>query len=112
MLKDKNMLIGYCSNKSIKTHYSLNKKSSRNVYKIEKLCKRIKKLSRKDEFINTEVGISIMMNIGDKRITSLLSGNSDSLCEALNLLKRDSLHFEELKKIRKKLNIEAKNENN
>lgn len=107
MSKDKNMLIGYYSDKNIKTHFLLNKKSSRNVYKIEKLCKRISKLSKKDEFINTEVGISIVMNIGNKRITSLFSGNSDSLCESLNLIKRESSYFEELKKIRKKLNIEV-----
>mgnify|MGYP003483724374 CR=1 FL=1 len=112
MLKDKNMLIGHSSDKSIKTHYSLNKKSSRNVYKIEKLCKRIQKLSRKDEFINTEVGISIMMNIGDECITSLLSGNSDSIYKSFYLTKREFSHYEELKKIRKKLNIEAENENN
>lgn len=107
MLKDKNMLIGYCSDKSIKTHYSLNKKSSRNVYKIEKLCKRIKKLSRKDEFINTEVGISIMMNIGDKCITSLLSGNTDSVYKSLDLIKRDLSHYEELEEVRKELNKEV-----
>lgn len=103
MLKDKNMLIGYCSDKSIKTHYSLNKKSSRNVYKIEKLCKRIQKLSRKDEFINTEVGISIIMNIGDKCITSLLSGNTDSVYKSLDLIKRDLSHYEELEEVRKEL---------
>lgn len=107
MLKDKNMLIGYCSDKSIKTHYSLNKKSSRNVYKIEKLCKRIKKLSRKDEFINTEVGISIMMNIGDEPITSLLSGNTDSVYKSFYLTKREFSHYEELKEVRKELNKEV-----
>lgn len=107
MLKDKNMLIGYCSDKSIKTHYSLNKKSSRNVYKIEKLCKRIQKLSRKDEFINTEVGISIMMNIGDECITSLLSGNTDSVYESLALIKQDLSHYEALKEVRKELNKEV-----
>jgi hypothetical protein len=107
MLKDKNMLIGCCSDKSIKTHYSLNKKSSRNVYKIEKLCKRIQKLSRKDEFINTEVGISIMMNIGNKCITSLLSGNTDSVYKSLELIKRDLSHYEELEEVRKELNKEV-----
>lgn len=107
MLKDKNMLIGYCSDRSIKTHYSLSKKSSRNVYKIEKLCKRIQKLSRKDEFINTEVGISIMMNIGDECITSLLSGNTDSVYKSLDLIKRDLSHYEELEEVRKELNKEV-----
>lgn len=107
MLKDKNMLIGFNSDKSIKTHYSLNKKSSRNVYKIEKFCKRIKKLSRKDEFINTEVGISIMMNIGNKCITSLLSGNTDSVYKSLDLIKRDLSHYEELEEVRKELNKEV-----
>lgn len=107
MLKDKNMLIGFNSNKNIKKRYSLNKKSSRNVYKIEKLCKRIKKLSRKDEFINTEVGISIIMNIGDERITSLLSGNTDSVYKSLDFIKRDLSHYEELEEVRKELNKEV-----
>ena len=107
MLKDKNMLIGHCSDKSIKTHYSLNKKSSCNVYKIEKLCKRIQKLSRKDEFINTEVGISIMMNIGNKCITSLLSGNTDSVYKSLDLIKQDLSHYKELEEVRKELNKEV-----
>lgn len=107
MLKDKNMLIGFNSNKNIKKHYLLSKKSSRNVYKIEKLCKRIQKLSRKDEFINTEVGISIMMNIGDKCITSLLSGNTDSVYKSIDLIKREFSHHEELEEVRKELNKEV-----
>ena len=81
--------------------------SSFSSWVVHKLCKRIQKLSRKDEFINTEVGISIMMNIGDECITSLLSGNSDSVYKSFYLTKREFSHYEELEEVRKELNKEV-----
>lgn len=112
MLKDKNLLLGFYSNEGIKKGYSLSRKSSHKVFKIEKLCKKIQKLSRTDDFINTEVGISIMMNIDNRRITALLSGNANSVYKSLELTKQDLSEYEELEKIREKLNKEAENENN